>query len=126
MSHFSQIRDVAVVERDFALAALEAMGYSVETSSEVRGWNGGRTAAEIVGRKDGEYDVGLLRDSADAPFDVVADWMGVPGGEDVFMSTFRQEYDLAAAERGARRDGWKKLRRERQDDGTLILIGERY
>lgn len=121
MSHFTRVR-TQLLDQDGLVRALRNLGYAVERQAMVRGWNGQTTPADIVVRGASGYDIGFVRTKAG--FEVVADWSGIPEDRTAFLGRVRQEYALLKAEDAARRAGWVNLRRQRREDGAVILIGD--
>lgn len=124
MSHFTRVK-VRIRNREQLIAALKNLGHEVEEKSEVRGWRGNTTTADVVVRMPDGYDVGFVRSSRGEDYQAVADWTMSGLNQEAFLNSMQQEYALIGAENAARKSGWTNLRRERQEDGTILLVGRR-
>lgn len=123
MSHFTRVQ-VEVRDRGTLLDALGDMGWAdILEDAQVRGWMGQLESAEIVARGENGYDVGFVR-RGDG-YEIVADWMGIEGGEEGFVGQLKQAYATRAVLANAARAGYGEVRRSRLEDGTIVLKLER-
>lgn len=124
MSHFTRVK-VRIRSREHLIAALKNLGYRVKEDADVRGWRGNTTRADVVVRMADGYDIGFVRNSRGEDYQAVADWTMSGTDQEQFVNSVQQEYALVSAEAAARKSGWVDLRRERQKDGSVLLIGRR-
>lgn len=121
MSHFTRVR-TQIRERRFLLDALREMGETVVERGKVRGWRGQVEEADVVVRRANGYDIGFIA-VGDEAYEIVADWMGVDETRPAFSARVAREYATAAAMERAQKAGWKKVRRETQGDGSVLVTG---
>ncbi len=73
MSHFTTIK-VQIKNGEILHKTLQELGYTVETNTNVRGYQGIKTEAEYVIRQNNGYDLGFRRQGDN--YELVADFWG--------------------------------------------------
>jgi hypothetical protein len=125
MSHFSTIKTQITDER-ILIQSLQDLGFSVQTSAQVRGHNGLRLQADVVAVLPGHYDLGWTR-NADGTYDLVADLWGVAKqhNQQQLLDAINQKYAVNKTISEIKRLGYNLAQHTVQADGTIKLIVQR-
>jgi hypothetical protein len=122
MSHFTrvrtQLRNIETVKH-----ALEDLGYNV-TEGKVRGHQGQLEHADLVINTGSSYDIGFRKDG-DAVI-MVADFWGLRINRDQFLKQLSQRYAYHTIMEQAEVQGWQAVAEERQQDGSIRLVMQRW
>ena len=92
VGHFSVLRSV-MRDAELLKAALAALEIPVQINGDVRGSNGQRYRADIVGVLEGKFDIGFIR-AEDGSFNLVVDLWGLSHRYDqcALISGINQQY----------------------------------
>jgi hypothetical protein len=125
MSHFSTIKTQITDER-ILIQSLQDLGFSVQTSAQVRGHNGLRLQADVVAVLPGHYDLGWTK-NADGTYDLVADLWGVAKqhNQQQLLDAINQKYAVNKTISEIKRLGYNLAQHTVQADGTIKLIVQR-
>jgi hypothetical protein len=125
MSHFSTIKTQITDER-ILIQSLQDLGFSVQTSAQVRGHNGLRLQADVVAVLPGHYDLGWTK-NADSTYDLVADLWGVAKqhNQQQLLDAINQKYAVNKTISEIKRLGYNLAQHTVQADGTIKLIVQR-
>jgi hypothetical protein len=122
MSHFTkvrtQLRNLQTVKQ-----ALEALGYTV-TEGPVRGYGSQQTRADLVVRTGTAYDIGFRREGQNVV--MVADFWGLRIDRGQFLHQVSQRYAYLTVVEQAQTQGWQMATEERQTDGSIRLVMQRW
>jgi len=119
MSHFTRI-ELEFKDRDALLEAFLDLGYSnIQQGASVRGFNDQEMPADFVVRGENGYDIGLV--SAQGRFLVVADWMGIPGGQEALLSRLKQAYAERVLRRKLTSQGHSIVKRQQLPNGDVVF-----
>ena len=124
MSHFTRIetklRDIGVVKE-----ALQEMGYAVRERANVRGYNAGAEAhADLVIEAEDGRDIGF-RQVGDQ-VEIVADFWNRPIDQVKFLKRVTQQYAYRMIIQRAEEQGFQVVKTERQDDGSIRVVVQRW
>ena len=124
MSHFTRVRtklrDISVVQR-----ALEDLGHHVQEGGKVRGYGGDRSAADLVVRIDGQYDIGFS-EQKNGDVVMVADLWGLRIDKNTFLNEVTQRYAYLTVMEQAEAQGFRVTSEESQQDGSIRLVMQRW
>ena len=119
MSHFTRV-ELEIRDRESLIHALMDMGYKdIRGRGRVRGYQGAEEIADLVVFQDHGYDIGVV-DRGDH-MEIVADWIGVEGGEDAFMGRLRQAYAERVIQKTLRKRGNRVTERRTLPNGDIVL-----
>ncbi|MEI6046705.1 MAG: DUF1257 domain-containing protein [Chloroflexota bacterium] len=125
MSHFTRIK-TKMVEKEFLLNALKDLGHPYqEDGSEVRGYGGRKTPAEIkIATSNPDYSIGFQK-SGDS-YEIIADWYGIRGlKQHQFVERLNQRYAYHATRARLEEQGFTLVEEENQKDGQIHLLVRR-
>jgi len=125
MSHFSTIK-TQITDAEILIKSLQDLGFTVQTSAQVRGHNGLRLQADVVAVLPGHYDLGWTK-NADGTFDLVADLWGVAKqhNQQQLLDSINQKYAVNKTIAEIQRLGYNLAKHTVQADGTIKLIVQR-
>lgn len=123
MSHFTRVR-TQLRDMDTVRRALEDIGFEVEDSTTVRGYNGQRERADIVVRTGGEFNFGFRREGQNIL--MVADFWGLRIDREAFLNRLSQRYAYLTVLEQAQKQGWQNVTEEVQEDGSIRLVMQRW
>jgi hypothetical protein len=125
MSHFSTIK-TQITDAEILIKSLQDLGFSVQSSAQVRGHNGLRLQADVVAVLPGHYDLGWTK-NADGTYDLVADLWGVAKqhNQQQLLDSINQKYAVNKTISEIKRLGYNLAKQTVQEDGTVKLIVQR-
>lgn len=118
MSHFVNY-EVNITEEKSLIKALEDLEYAVSRNDQLQGWGKRTMEVDIAAKKEGKHQIGFVR--SETGYDVVADWMYIPGGEKERIQQHYNKHEVMDAFNKAR----YSLKSVEEIDGELVLIGAR-
>ena len=134
MSHFSRIK-TKFKDRSILISCLKELGYKVSESKELRGDQGIEKVEFMVEMGSG-YNIGFVKD-ADGSYKIVADWWRVKTKQADFTKQLKEKFE--AAEKKLRqtyalnitleqfkKQGFKLIKQEHAEDGTIKLLARRW
>ncbi|HEX7122495.1 MAG TPA: DUF1257 domain-containing protein [Gemmatimonadaceae bacterium] len=124
MSHFTKVA-TQLKRREHIITACRALGYEVAENTDVRGWREQKMKAEIVCRQANGYDIGFVRENENGTYEIVADWYGAGVRAQDFALRVQREYAAQGALAGAKKAGWRNLKRVVEPDGSILITGTR-
>ena len=119
MSHFTAVQ-VIFQNGPLLLAALQGLGYKVETNTNVRGYQGNQETAEYVIRQSNGYDLGF-RKKGDK-YELVADFWGAKIDQEKFVNSITQSYSHLLTKQNAESLGFSIENEETREDGSIVLV----
>lgn len=122
MSHFTKVR-TQLRDLDTVRQALTKLGYSV-SSGEVRGYGRERADADLVVEVANGYDVGFRFDGK--AVSMVGDFWGIKMQPEEFLGRVTQQYAYITVTNQATAQGWNVVGEEKQSDGSIRLVVERW
>ena len=123
MSHFTTIK-IQITDREVLLASLSDLGYKVEQNTQVRGYQGIHTTAELVIRQANGYDLGF-RQREDG-YELVADLWGAGINHKTFLDQITQKYAHRKLLKTAEVEGFQIEAEEVLEDGTVRVVVGRW
>lgn len=121
MSHFTCIK-VQIKNGEILHRVLQDLGYRVECDAQVRGYQGDKTQAQYVIRRDNGYDLGFRRSDGDENYELVADFWGAKINQKDFLNPILQKYAHAALLESAQTQGFAIESQETLEDGSVRLV----
>jgi len=122
MSHFTSIK-VQIKNGEMLHECLQELGYQVECNTSVRGYQGDRTSAEYVIRRQNGYDLGFRRNGDG--YDLVADFWGAGINQQAFVNSITQKYAHKTLMATVQQQGFNVEEEEILSDGTVrVLVGK--
>ena len=120
MSHISKIK-TRIVEKEFLLAALADLGYSVEQGDlSISGFRGQTTPVEVLIKLPLSNDIGFRKEGDH--YVIVADWYGVHGlTSRTFSNQLAQRYAYHATKAKLEEQGFS-LVQESNEKGKIHLV----
>lgn len=123
MSHFTTIK-VKIKDGEILHKTLQELGYTVETNTNVRGYQGKKTKAEYVIRQNNGYDLGFRRQSDN--YELVADFWGAKIDQTKFINDISQKYAHYTLKEEVEKQGFNIEEEETLEDGTLRVVVGRW
>ncbi|MCT7965133.1 DUF1257 domain-containing protein [Laspinema sp. D1] len=118
MSHFTtiktQIKDGKILHQ-----TLQQLNYVVETNSIVRGYQGIKTNADYVIKRQNGYDIGYIKNGE--VYEAVADFWGVDLQKE-FIQQINQTYASNVVKDYAQQKGYEIESQETLEDGSVRLV----
>jgi len=125
MSHFTQVA-TKLSNKEMLLRVLQEMGFEVQEKTQIRGYRGQETYADIAVRMKKGYDVGFLLNN-DGTYSFVADWFGVEGyTQEQFVSGVQRQYALATVKEQTFRQGFNLVEEQKNADGSIRVVVRRW
>lgn len=122
MSHFTSI-NVQIKNGDVLHQTLKELGYSVESNTFVRGYQGNQTQAEYVLRQENGYDLGFRRRGE--AYEIVADFWGAKIDRNAFVNKVNQKYAYNTLMTSVQEQGFNVEEEENLSDGTIrVVVGK--
>ncbi|MBE9115960.1 DUF1257 domain-containing protein [Lusitaniella coriacea LEGE 07157] len=122
MSHFTTI-NVQIKNGDILHQTLQELGYSVESNTFVRGYQGNQTQAEYVLRQKNGYDLGFRRQGE--TYELVADFWGAKIDRNAFVNQVNQKYAYNTLMASVEEQGFNIEEEENLSDGTIrVVVGK--
>ncbi|MCT7971267.1 DUF1257 domain-containing protein [Laspinema olomoucense] len=118
MSHFTTIK-TQIKNGTILQQTLEQLNYVVETNTTVRGYQGIKTNAEYVMRRQNGYDIGFQKTGE--IYEMVADFWGVDL-KDEFIQQIHQTYGENIVKDYARSKGYEIESQQVLEDGSIQLV----
>jgi hypothetical protein len=122
MSHFTKVR-TQLRNLETVKQALEELGYTV-TEGSVRGYGAQQTRADLVVSTGSPYDIGFRREGQNIV--MVADFWGLRVDREQFLHQVSQQYAYITVMEQAQIQGWQAVNEERQPDGSIRLVMQRW
>ncbi|NJN86695.1 MAG: DUF1257 domain-containing protein [Leptolyngbyaceae cyanobacterium SL_7_1] len=126
MSHFSQIK-TQIRDLSSLQAALTDLGIRWKADAEsVRGYRGQTRTAAVAIEQDNGYDIGFSWNGQE--YELVADlqYWQQPLSVEGFLSRITQRYAYHTVVTETTRQGFQVAEQERQADGSLRLVLQRW
>ncbi|WP_017294056.1 DUF1257 domain-containing protein [Geminocystis herdmanii] len=123
MSHFTTIK-VQIKNGEILHKTLQELGYTVETNTNVRGYQGIKTKAEYVIRQNNGYDLGFRRQGDN--YELVADFWGAKIDQTKFINDISQKYAHYTLMEEVEKQGFNIEEEETLEDGTLRVVVGRW
>ena len=124
MSHFTTIK-VQIKDGEVLHQALRELGYKVEQSAFVRGYQGDKTQADYVIRRSNGYDLGFRREGDDH-YVLIADFWGARINQQQLVNEIQQKYAHKQLQRTAAAQGYTIEGEEVLEDGTVRVVVGRW
>jgi len=118
MSHFTIIK-TQIKNGEILLKTLQQLNYVVETNTTVRGYQGIKTNAEYVMRRQNGYDIGYVKNGE--VYEAIADFWGVDLQKE-FMQQISQTYAQNVVKDYAEQHGYDIESQETLEDGSVRLV----
>lgn len=118
MSHFTIIK-TKIKNGEILLKTLQQLNYVVETNTTVRGYQGIKTNAEYVMRRQNGYDIGYVKNGE--VYEAIADFWGVDLQKE-FMQQISQTYAQNVVKDYAEQHGYDIESQETLEDGSVRLV----
>lgn len=122
MSHFTRVR-TQLRDLDTVRQALTNLGYTVR-SGEVRGYRGDRATADLVVEVKEGFDVGFRQEGQ--TLGVIGDFWALRIKPEEFVAKVTQQYAYLTVMRQAAEQGFQVVGEEKQPDGSIKLVVERW
>lgn len=121
MSHISRIK-TRMVQKIYILAAIKDLGYTAAENGRIKTFGLIRTPVDIqVSTGKGGYDIGFKKQ--DNGYEIVADWWGVKGVEQVdFTKKVAQRYAYHAAMAKLEEQGFSLVSEDVDSDKRIRLV----
>ena len=121
MSHFTKIK-TKLSDGDLIEEVLQVLGLKFSRGNEkIRGWMGGKVAAEFRITTSSNYDIGIQRQGN--AYEIVADWYGVRGlSRDALVSDLNRTYALLGTKKTLEKQGFTLSTEVKQLDGSVKLV----
>jgi hypothetical protein len=118
MSHFTTIK-TQIKNGTILHQTLQQLNYVVETNTTVRGYQGIKTNAEYVMRRQNGYDIGFIKQGE--VYEMIADFWGVDLKQE-FIQQIPQIYAQNVVLDYARSKGYEIESQETLEDGSIQLV----
>ena len=122
MSHFTTIK-TQMVDKAALMQALRDLGHQpVQGPVEVRGYEGGRTFADLkIPTSNPEYDIGFRK--VKGVYECVADWFGLKHIDQTqFLDQIAQRYAYHVARAKLEEQGFGLVSEEVDKNGRIHLV----
>jgi len=123
MSHFTSIK-VQIKNGELLRQSLVELGYQVEQSTMVRGYQGDKVQADYVVRQSNGYDLGFRRQGDD--YEMVADFWGAKIDQTLFINALTQKYAHKSLIATVQNQGYSIEQEEVLTDGTVRVLVARW
>ena len=123
MSHFTSIK-VQIKNGELLRQSLVELGYQVEQSTMVRGYQGDKVQADYVVRQSNGYDLGFRRQGDD--YEMVADFWGAKIDQNLFINALTQKYAHKSLIATVQNQGYSIEQEEVLTDGTVRVLVARW
>jgi hypothetical protein len=124
MSHFTRIK-TNLREIESLRAALRDLGYAFEEGAvRARGFAGDTAVDLVIRQPHGGYDIGFRKRGE--TYELVADWWGATIECDRFLDAVTQRYAYHTIVRKAQTQGFTLASDEKQPDGALRVVVQRW
>jgi len=126
MSHFTTIK-VQIKNSDILANVLTELGHQFEINTQVRGYQGDRTNAEYVIRRQNGYDIGFRKkEDGDDNYEIIADFWGTGINQSQFINEIQQKYAHKMLLTTAETQGYTIEAEEVLNDGTVRVVVGRW
>lgn len=123
MSHFTSVR-IQLKNKALLKKVLEQQGHKVLENTQVRGYQGNTTRADLVVRRDNGYDIGFVQKGQE--MEMVADFWGTKVSAEQFLQPVKQTYARQQLLTTAQEKGFTVEEEVVDDKGQVRIVLGRW